>query len=52
MRIVCQQTILMKYYTFFFLKIEKIVAKFVICCSCDWHFKGVWILPKSHSLKS
>ena len=40
MRIVCQQTILMKYHPLFFLKIKKDVAKFVICCSRDWCFKG------------
>ena len=35
MRIVCQQTILMKYNTLFLLKIEKDVSKCVVCCSCD-----------------
>ena len=30
----------MKYHTLFLLKISKDVAKFVICCSRDWHFKG------------
>ena len=40
MRIVCWQTILMKYHTLFFSKIRKDVAKFVVCCSCDWHIKG------------
>ena len=49
MRIVCWQTIFMKYYTlfffFFFLKIRKDVAKFVIRCSCDWRFKGSFKLP-------
>ena len=39
MRIVCQQTILMEYPTLIFPKIRKEV-KFVICCSCDWRFKG------------
>ena len=41
MQIVCWQTILVKYDTlFFFLKIRKDVAKFVICCSRDWRFKS------------
>ena len=40
MRIVCQQTILMKYHTLIFSKIGKDVAKFVVCCICDWRFKG------------
>ena len=46
MRIVCQQTILMKYHTLFiskiviFSKIGNDVAKFVVCCSCDRYFKG------------
>ena len=40
MRIVCWQTILMKYHTlFFFRKLGKDVAKFVVCCSCDWRLK-------------
>ena len=30
----------MKYHTLFLLKIGKDVAKFVVCCSCDWRFKG------------
>ena len=39
----------------FFLKIMKDVAKFVVCCSCDWGFKGecfsIWpIPPTSHAL--
>ena len=29
------QTILMKYHTFFFSKIRKDIAKFVVCCSRD-----------------
>ena len=40
MRIDCWQTILMKYFTLFFLKIRKDVAKFVVCCSRDRRFKG------------
>ena len=40
MRIVCWQTILMKYHTLVFLKIRKDVAKFVVCCSRDQCFKG------------
>ena len=40
MRIVCWQTILMKYHTLFLSKIWKDVAKFAICCSFDWRFKG------------
>ena len=39
--IIFRQTILMKYHSFFFLKIKKDVAKFVVCCSCDWRFKGL-----------
>ena len=46
MRIVCRQTILMKYHTLFFSKIGKDVAKFVVCCSRDWHLKGLQILTK------
>ena len=30
----------MKYHTLFFPKIWKDVAKFVVCCSRDWRFKG------------
>ena len=38
MRIVCWQTILMKYHTkYFFSKIRKDVENFVVCCSGDWH---------------
>ena len=40
MRIVCWQTILFQYHTLFFVKIGKDVAKFVVCCSRDWRFKG------------
>ena len=40
MRIVYWQTTLMKYNYLFLLKIRKDVAKFVVCCSHDWHFKG------------
>ena len=39
-RIVCWQTILMKYHILFFLKIKKDVAKFVVCCSRVWRCKG------------
>ena len=31
---------IMKYHTLFFMKTSKDVAKFVVCCSRDWHFKG------------
>ena len=34
------QTILMNYHTLFISKIVKDVAKFVVCCSRDWRFKG------------
>ena len=40
MKIVCWQTILMKYHTLFFSKIGKDVEKFVVCCSRDWRLKG------------
>ena len=40
MRIVCWQTILMKKHTLFLFKTRKDVAKFVVCCSRDWRFKG------------
>ena len=40
MRIVCQQTILMKYHTLFYSLFRKDVTKFVVCCSRDWCFKG------------
>ena len=40
MRIVCWQTILMQYHTLFLSKIGKNAAKFVVCCSRDWRFKG------------
>ena len=39
MRIVCQQTILMKYYTLFG-EIMKNVATFIVCCSRDWRFRA------------
>ena len=35
-----RQTILMKYHSLFFSKIERGVAKFVVCCSHDWRFKA------------
>ena len=35
MRIVCWQTILMKYHTLFLSKTRKDVGKFVVCCSRD-----------------
>ena len=38
MRIICWQMILMKYHTLFFPKIRKDIAKFVVCCSRDWHW--------------
>ena len=44
MRIVCWQTILMKHHTLFFSKIGKDVAKFAVCCSRDWRFKGKLIM--------
>ena len=40
MRIVCWQTILMKYHSLFLSKIRNDVAKFAVCCSCDWRIKG------------
>ena len=30
----------MKYHTLLLSKIRKNVAKFVVCCSLDWRFKG------------
>ena len=30
----------MKYHTLVFSKIREDVAKFVVCCSHDWRFKG------------
>ena len=33
MRIICWQTILMKYHSLFLSKIKKDVEKFVVCCS-------------------
>ena len=30
----------MKYHTLFLSKTRKDVAKFVVCCSPDWRFKG------------
>ena len=44
MRIVCWQTILMKYYTIFFSIIMKDVTKFVVCCSHDWRFKVIILI--------
>ena len=32
--------ILVEYYTLFLSKIRKEVTIFVLCCSCDWRFKG------------
>ena len=34
------QTILMKYHTLFLSNTRKDVAKFIVCCSRDWRFKG------------
>ena len=36
----CQGNAIMKYHALFLLKTRKDVAKFVVCCSRDWHFKG------------
>ena len=36
--------ILTKYHPLIFLKIGKDVSKFVVCCSCDWRFKGSAII--------
>ena len=54
MRIVCWQTILMKYHTLFFLKIKKDVTKSDICCSHDWRFKGYffWFCLQAISTRS
>ena len=41
MRIVCQQTILLKYQTLFFSTIKNDDANFVVCCSCIWRIKGL-----------
>ena len=41
MRIVCWQTIIMKYHALFFSKIKKGVTKFAVCCSREWRFKGL-----------
>ena len=30
----------MKYHSLFGSKIRKDITKFVVCCSCDWRFKG------------
>ena len=35
-----EQTILMKYNTLLLSKTKKNVAKFVVCWSRDWRFKG------------
>ena len=43
MRIVCWQTL-------FLLKIEKDVAKFVVCCSRDWCFKVKQIREKLYRI--
>ena len=43
MRIVSWKTILMQYHTLFLSKIERDVAKFVVCCSRDWCFKALLI---------
>ena len=51
MRIVCWQTVLMKYHTLFFAKIRKDVEKFVVCCIRDWHFKGLHATPNVVSPK-
>ena len=44
MRILCWQTILMKYHSLFLLKtrkdVAKFVAKFVVFCSRGWRFEG------------
>ena len=50
MRIVCGQTILMKCHTLFFAKIRKDVAKFVVCCSRDWRFKGYNKISRSNGI--
>ena len=36
MRIVCWQTIFIKYHSLFNSKVRKDVTKFVLCCSRDW----------------
>ena len=37
---VFQENSLLAYHTLFLLKTRKDVAKFVLCCSRDWRFKG------------
>ena len=34
-------------YLIFFFKIENDVAKFVVCCCCDWRFKGLVVNVRS-----
>ena len=42
-------------YLIFFSKIGKEVANFVVCCSCEWCFKGLniyWTIPSLLYLKN
>ena len=50
MRIVCRQTILMKYHTLLFSKIGKDVAKFVVCCSQGLNWVAVAVNHKKETL--
>ena len=47
MRIVCPQTILMKYYTLFFQKLGNTSPTFVVCRSRYLSFKGWCIIELS-----
>ena len=40
-----ENRLFMKWHTIFFSKIRKDVAKFVVCCSRDWRFKGETCVP-------
>ena len=41
----------MKYHTLFFLKIGEDVAKFIVCCSCDWRFIGTLTMNNYINIK-
>ena len=50
MRIVCWQTIFMKYHSLFFSKIKKDVAKFLVCCSRDRRLRVNYRCPETKVL--
>ena len=50
MRIVCQQTILMKYHALFVILKKRQNLKLSSAANCRWHFKGYLIVSQTSTL--